>query len=89
MKNLIFFPNVDFDSSKEVSWCTERNAKNHRSLPSTVTEKIKKKHQNVPKMDIFWEICIFWRVFMIFSITVLGKDLWFFCVELSAPRRFF
>ena len=40
MKNLIFFLNVDFDSSKEASWDTERKARNHRSLLSTVAEKI-------------------------------------------------
>ena len=33
------------------------------------------------KMDIFWEICIFWRFFWIFSVTVLGKDLWFFALR--------
>ena len=50
----------DFDSSKEASWGTERNAKKHRSLPSTLTEKIKKHHQNVPKTAFFFgKKCIF------------------------------
>ena len=40
----IFF-NVEFDSLKEVSWGTERNAKKHKSLPNTFTDKIKKNHQ--------------------------------------------
>ena len=82
MKNLIFFLNVDFDSSKEVSWCTERNAKSHRSLPSTVTENIKK---NLQKMQISQKMSIFgtfWWFFFIFSVTVLGKDLGFLrCVH--------
>ena len=55
--------------------------KNHRSLPITVTEKIKKNHQNVPKIDIFLEIRIFLRFFLIFPVTVLGKDLWFFALR--------
>ena len=42
-KNLNSLLNVDFDSSKEASWGNERNAKNNKSLPSTVTEEIKKK----------------------------------------------
>ena len=77
-KSFFFFPNVDFDSSKETSWCTERNAKNHRSLPSTVTGKIKKNLQKIrisKKMSIFGT---FWWFFLIFSVTVIGKDLWFF-----------
>ena len=54
MKNLKNFWNVDFDSSKEASWGTERNAENHRSLPSIVTEiklrKTSKMQKNPPKM---------------------------------------
>ena len=53
VNNLKKIPNFDFDSSKEASWGTERNAKNHKSLPSTVTEKIKKNHQNVQTNCIF------------------------------------
>ena len=70
VKNLNFLPNVDFDSSKEASWCTERNAKNHRSLPSIVTEKIKKNPQNVPKMDFFGKFEFFGGFFLIFSVCL-------------------
>ena len=79
VKNLRLFLNVDFDSSKEASWGTERNAKNHRSLPSTITEKIKKNLQKC----MFWEN--FWCFFLIFSVTILGKVLWFFALR-SVPQ---
>ena len=85
VNNLKKIPNFDFDSSKEASWGTERNAKNHKSLPSTVTEKIKKNHQNIPKTEIFGKKLHFWRFFLIFSVTVLGKDLWFFALR-SVPQ---
>ena len=52
-ENLNLFPNVDFDSSKEASRGTKRNVKSHKSLLSTFTEKIKKKH--VPKIGISGE----------------------------------
>ena len=65
---------VDFDSLKEASWGTERNTKNHRSLLSTATEKIKK--------NSFWDILV---VFLIFSVKVLSKDLWFFALR-SGPQ---
>ena len=39
---------VDFDSPKKESWCTECNAKNLSSLQSTVSEKIKKNCQKYP-----------------------------------------
>ena len=65
-KNLIFFPNVDFDSSKEASWGTGRNAKNHKSLPSTFTEKIKKKTPKCPKMGHFWGKLAFLEIFLDF-----------------------
>ena len=61
-----------FDSSKEAYWGTERNAKNHKYLLSTVTEKIKKNHQNVPKTGILGGNLHYWRFFLIFSVTVLG-----------------
>ena len=55
-----------------------------------VTEwKIKKNHQNVPKTAIVGENLHFWRFFLIFSVKVLCKDLWFFCIAFSAPGRFF
>ena len=63
VKNLKLFRNVDFDSSKEASGGTERNAKNHRGLPSIVTEKIKKKH---PKMQIFHQNARFWDILLVF-----------------------
>ena len=59
--------------------------KNHKSLPSTVTEKIKKKHQNVPKTGSFKENFHFLRFFVIFSVTILGKDLWFSALR-SVPQ---
>ena len=85
VKKIKYFPNVDFDSSKEVSWDTERNAKNHMSLLSIFTEKIKKKYQNIPKMVIFWENFIFEGLFFIFSVTVLGRELWYFVLR-SVPH---
>ena len=82
VKNFKFFPNVDFDSSKEASWGTECNAKNHKSLLNTFTDKIKKKHQNI---GIFWKSLHFWRFFLVFSAMVLGKDLLSF-VSRSVPQ---
>ena len=79
------FLNVDFDSSKEVSWCTERNAKNTKSLLSIFTEKMKKNHQNVPITGILGGNLHFWRFFLIFSLTVLSKDLRFFALH-SVPQ---
>ena len=80
VKNLKKFRNANFDSSKEASWGTERNAKNHKSLSSTVTEKIKKKHQNVPKTGYFGKIGF---------LEVLGKDLWFFALRSVPPDASF
>ena len=88
MNFLFYFSNVDFDSLKEASLGTERNAKN-KSLSSNFTEEIKKNNQNVPKTSIFGENLNFLNFFLISSVTVLSKDLWFFCVASSAPRRFF
>ena len=85
VKNLKFFWNVDFDSSKEASWGTERNTENHRSLPSIVTEKIKKNLKKLkcsPKMLVFGT---FWLFFLIFSLTVIGKTLWFLVLR-SFPQ---
>ena len=62
------FWNVDFDSSKEASWCTERKATNH----STISEKIKKNWFSF--YDFFW---VFWQLFFIFSETVACKELCF------------
>ena len=56
VKNLLKILNVNFDCSKEASWGTERKAKNHRSLQSTVTEKIKNK---TPKNANFPQKCPF------------------------------
>ena len=54
---------------------TERNAKNHRPLQSTVLEKIKK---NCQKLAVFNKKCIFGyfrQFFLIFSRTVLCRGL--------------
>ena len=88
VKNQNFFLNVDFDSSKEASWGTERNAKNHRPLPSTVTEKINKnlqKYKFPPRCPFLGHFGV---VFLIFPAKVLGKDLWFFAL-LSVPKDAF
>ena len=84
VKNLKLF-NVVFDSSKYVSWGAERNKKKHMSLPSTVTKKIQKTLQKgkfSPKMPVFGK---FWWVFLILSVKVLGKELWFFVLR-SVPQ---
>ena len=47
----------------------------------SVTEKIKKNHQNIPNIGIIGENLHFWMFFLIFSLTVLGKDLWFFALR--------
>ena len=81
VKNLKFFLNVGFDSLKEASWGTECNAKNRRSLLSTVYEKIKKNLQKCkfpPKMPV---IGTFWWFFFIFSVKILSKDLVFFVLR--------
>ena len=82
MKPLNFFQNVDFDSSKEASWGTKCNTKNHRTLPSMVTDKIKKEHQNALKTCNFEEKNgIFGSFFFIFLVTVYGKDQWFYALR--------
>ena len=52
----------------------------NRSLPSTVTEKITKNHQNVQKWTFFGKFA-FWRLFLISSVMVLSKGLWFFALR--------
>ena len=72
MENLIYFLNVDFDSSKEASLGTEHNAKNHRSLPSAVTEKVTKKS---PKMQIPLKNANFLDILMV-CLDFLSKGTW-------------
>ena len=81
--------NVDFDSLKEASQGTECNPKNHKSLPSTVTEKIKKKHQNIPKTSIFGGNFTFFEVFLDFLSNGTWQRPMVFSVAFSTPRRFF
>ena len=58
---LFFFLGMfNFDSSTELFWDTDCNAKHHNSLPSTVTEKIKK---NLQKCN-WWYIWVFFLNFL-------------------------
>ena len=61
---------VDFDSSKEGSWCTECNTINLCSLQS-----------NVPDFIYFYDH--FWQFFLIFSEMVHCRELRFFlrCIQ--------
>ena len=47
MKNGKIVRKDEFDSSKEASWCTERNAKNRSTQQWKVSEKIKKNPQKL------------------------------------------
>ena len=74
---------VYFDSSKEASWCTERNARNPSSLQSMVSEKIMKNLQKLPFLIRIAQKGNFWRFFLIFSETVLCRELGFLDYENS------
>ena len=50
---------------------------------SRKTSKNANFHQKCPFLGHFGVF------FLIISETVLGKDMWFFCVAFSAPRLFF
>ena len=66
VKNLKTILNVDCEGSNGASWCTEHNAENINTLPSTNSEKIQKKMQKIPKNAYFCKIAQFGRLFMIF-----------------------
>ena len=68
-------PKIVFESSKEKSWCTERNAKNLRSLQCTVSDKIKK---NLKKITLFRQNAKYghlWRFWQNGTRKCLVEDL--------------
>ena len=89
MKILKNSSKAGFDSSKEVSWCIKRNAKDPSSLQRTVSKKIKKNLQKwlfsvfLVKLDIFRGYSNF------FSKTILCKELWSFALHSVHQDAFF
>ena len=81
VKNLKNCRIVDLDSSKEGFSCTECNAKNLSSLQSTISEKIKKNRPKWSKMVKMVKIDHFCRSFLIFSETVLCRELRFLALH--------
>ena len=80
VKKLKIFQNVVFDSSNFAFWDTERNAKNHSPLQSTVLEKSRNTARNWPfiKTNAFLIILIF-----------IQQGLFYFSVELGYYYIFF
>ena len=86
MKNRKNCRNDDLDSSKEGFWRTECNAKNLRSLRSTIAEKTKK---NRLKIYIFYHLPIFNHfesVFLDFFRNGTSQRAEVFCVAFSASK---
>ena len=79
VKNLKIFPNVVFDSLSWAFWATERDAKNHSPLQSTVLEKIKKNCQKLAIVNKKKLILTIFRQF--FQKTVLCRGLQFFTLR--------
>ena len=81
---------VDFDSSKETSWCTKYNRTNLSSLLIYASEKLIKSGKNRP----FWQNCLFcgtfsWFFFKNGSLQRAEVCCVAFNIEFSVPRRFF
>ena len=85
VENPEIFLNVDFDCSKEGSWCTECNTKNLSPLQSTVYEKFKKNCQKFT----FLKKVIFLSVFLDFFIKATLQIFEVFCVAFIAPELIF
>ena len=63
VKNLYFFLNVDFDSSKEGTWGTERKAKN---IYVFAKYRYWENQEKPPKMQIFSKKARFWDILVVF-----------------------
>ena len=81
MKNGKIVRKDEFDSSKEASWCTERNTKNRSTQQWKVSEKNKKNLQKLLFLTKIAKSVFFYRFFLIFSETVLCRELGFFALH--------
>ena len=82
VKSMIFFPNVDLDSSKEALGGTECNAKKITSICYNYTEKIKKKLPKVSQNGNFWRKFVFFEVFLgFFGAIKINIQTFFFTLR--------
>ena len=97
VKNLKSCWIVDFDSSKEGSWCTECNAKNHTSLQSTDSEEIRKNSQscalffklrNFGSFSKFLETLFFCREPSFFALHLVHQDPSFELSKSTIQKKF-